>query len=373
MAIQPRDIYHGRRRRRGLIIIILTVITAPVVTGVILFYSLQKYIVYDKDGLFLQLPLLASREEITGGAGDDDRREGDAGPGFFAEIVTVIPSFDDVATDAGVGLKTVKGLFVPAGDITPDKLANYAAELEHAGVDSLALEMKPPGGRLAWASEVPLALSYGTSSAEDLSEEIVSLKDKGIYLIAFVSCFADELMATRNSHISLKTAGAGAYADSDGKYWLDPYNRAVRNYIIDLTEELSAMGFDEIVLTDFRHPENIENMIYSLEMTVVPDVVFCISNNAVKIAEAFSGGSVRVSVLFESPVLRGLYENSGQDADLFFRVFDRVYCRPEQEGFTNVSSSLRAKMKTGNFAARFVPITPSDPGTESFVAEKGFG
>lgn len=365
MAIQPGDVYRGRRKYRSVIAVIISVLAAFVIIVVVLFYSLQKYIVYDNDGLSLVLPFM---ETAVPDDGQNVTKGGQkAAYGAQAELVIERATFDEIKTDAGNGISEIKALFVPARRVNPADLAAAAADTGSSGADALVLEMKPAGGQLAWASATQYANSFGTSGTEDLSETISAIKEQGIYLVAQLSCFADELMATRNSPIALKSTDGDAYADARGKYWLDPYNNKVRQYIIELMLELEALGFDEILLADFQHPEQSDGIVYSQVMTAERDTTACISNNALKITEYFEESSLRVSVLYDSAAAAGESQNSGQDAAVFFGVFDRLYCEATAESLSDCSDALRPHMKSGDFSLRFVPIMSAAANTASWV------
>jgi hypothetical protein len=94
--------------------------------------------------------------------------------------------------------------------------------------------MKPPDGQLAWASQVRLADSYGVNGTAALGETVTALKAQGVYLVAALSCCVDERMATRNLPLALRDSSGGLYRDGAG-YWLDPYNKDARAYILDLS------------------------------------------------------------------------------------------------------------------------------------------
>lgn len=364
MAIQPKEVYRGRRKYRTVLAVLFSVVAILIAAAVVLFYSLQKYIVYDKDSLSLVLPFMTAD---AAGIGTDGGDAPPSGSDIVADLIIEEPNFDDVATDAGENLTELRAYFVPAGEVTAERLTLYASTIGDEEGDALVLEMKPVGGQLSWASDSRTAASFGTVGTEDLGDAIAALKAENVYLVAQLSCFADELMGTRNAPVALRYADGTPYIDSDGKYWLDPYNRSVRQYIIELMRELEGMGFDEVLLTDFRHPEQAEGIIYSQDMSAAMDIVSCISNNALKIKEAFTESELRISVMYDSAVFTGESVNSGQDAEFFFKVFDRLYCNPPAGGLEDISASLRTRMKSGDFSSRFVGFVSSAPEEGSWV------
>ena len=74
MARRERELYRGRRRRLNVIGLVLSALAVLAIVAVVLFYSFQKYIVYDQDGISLELPLLATPERSTSPARGCSRR-----------------------------------------------------------------------------------------------------------------------------------------------------------------------------------------------------------------------------------------------------------------------------------------------------------
>ncbi len=331
-----------------------------IITAILLFYGLQKYAVVTQDGVSLVLPFM-----------DEPVPEEHSGPDTPTEIPTDIvietPDFGEVEAQAGEQLSPIRAVFVPADEISGENLSAYADGLEGQGANALVLDMKPESGQLSWVSEVYEASAFGLSGTEDLREPIAALKERSIYLVARLSCCVDEMMASRNTPLALKTPEGDLYSDSAG-YWLDPYNRAVREYIISLMKELAAMGFDEILLANVAHPAERESIVYSQDMSAAADVVSCVSNFALKVTEAMEDTGVRVSALLDRASLsEGQEPPAGQDLEFFYIVFDRIYMFSDEEKLSSDVQEAKAALTEGKVESRFVPIMDAAPGTESWV------
>lgn len=346
MAIRPKDVYRGKRPYRTLVTALVCIVLALLVGAVVLFYSLQKYIVYGQDGLSLEIPALSTAvpAEETEAPGAVLREP--------VEIVVTTPNFDEVETDAGEGLSGIKAVYVPAGKVSEAGLASAAATAEERGANALVLQLKPEDGQLAYLSTSDVAESYGVNGAFNLREAISALKENGLWLAAALSVCVDEAMATRNTPIALKNAEGNAYEDAEGT-WLDPYNRAVREYIIGLMAELSEMGFDEILLTNIAYPQDGGGAVHSQETTSAMDVDTCISNLAMRLAEAMDAYEVRVSALYG--------EQNGQDSAFFLKVFDRLFRYTASDNLEKYRSQVAGEMEKGDIGNRFVPIMQSVP------------
>lgn len=303
-----------------------------VVLAVILFYSLQKYVVTTPDGISLELPILM---DGSGEAGDDPLADLPK-----AEIVIDEPNYENVKTDAGEGLEPLRALFVGASDISETGLASAAETAQSIGADALVLELKPTSGLLSWSSASATAASYGTAGVFDLGAAAASLKQQGFYLAAQLSVCADGLIAARNPNAALKTAEGEAAR-------LDPYNSFVRGYILELLTELDAMGFDEVTLSNLSMPTGE----FEYSQTMAYDA------NAETALLSFANWLIRNSGGLElniSAVLDG--SGAGQNEKNFFMMFDRV-CYLCGDGETEAKrASAQSAMASGSTGLRFVPI-----------------
>lgn len=363
MAIRPKEVYKGKHKRRNIIAILLFIVAVLIVGAVLMFYSLQKYLVYGQDGVSLELPILATPAPTDETGETTDFEEVDA------ELIVETPDYSDVAATAGEDLPDMRALFVPAEDLSNSGIETYAALMETYGANALLLEVKPESGQLLYASTVATAESYGLSGAYDLQTEVAALKEQGIYLAAMVSCCVDDLLATRNSFIGLRNSYGGVYTDSSGM-WLDPYSGKVRDYIGDLVLELVQMGFDEIVLKNFAHPVTDNELVYSETMSFAPTPLAGISGFAVSLSTAVEDSGAVLSVILRTDTLtEGLADQTGQDIALFFKVFDRVCCQADSAWQHGVNlDALSSHITVGDASQRFLPIISYAPeGAASWI------
>ena len=383
MPYRPKDIYRGRRKFRVPLVIGLSVLAVLIVGAIVLFYALQQFLVYDQTGVSLQLPFMSREAEVQAA-------EAEPTPTFQPVEVQVIyeePDFSQVDLGGWEELTATRARFIPFSDAADE--AKLAAALTNVSGDEytgVVLELKSTYGQLAWASQSETALGYGTAGTMDYTETVAALHERGLTAAAQISCLADELMATRNGPVALQTEAGRTYRDDDGVYWLDPYNRFVRNYIADLMAELSAMGFDEIILADLRHPvregywtadeetgEVISTgFLYSVTVQTAPSPVNAVCQMALRLAESLEGTETAVSAQIDPSSLREGGEKTGQDPDIFWRVFARLYCPTDYWNAAGDLEYAAEAMRDGDAAVRFVPVCDMIPeGFESYVLRAG--
>lgn len=376
MPYRPKDIYRGRRKYRVPLMIGLFILALLVVGTVVLFYVLQQFLVYDQTGVSLQLPFMQTENAV-------EETDTEVVPTFEPVTVQVIyeePDFSDMDLGGWQSLTATRARFIPYAEAADEMklntaLANISPE-EYTGV---VLELKDPTGKLAWASTCDTAINFGTAGSMDYTETVAALHERGLTAAAQISCLTDELLATRNWLVTLQTEN-GAYTDPDGRCWLDPYNRTVRDYIADLMAELSAMGFDEIILADLCHPvrsgwdESADGetsagtgFTYSVTLQTEPNPVNAVCQMARRLVEGMGDTETAVSaVIDEASLVSGEGVRTGQDITLFWRIFARLYCPCEPwDAATDLEYAGEA-MNGGEAAIRFVPVCGAYEGPDGF-------
>lgn len=358
MKYGKRDVYLVKRKRNWLVI--PAVLLVLLVGGfLLLFSSLQKYIVYERGSLRVAPPALEQEADGEEEFLDTHRPEVTAG------IVLDGYDFSSVQTDAGKGLSTIKAIYVPAGDMTELGLSSYVNRLEINHANALVLEVKPQSGQLSYASGVDMAKGYALNGTFELAPQAASLKEQGVYLVADIACCVDDLLAERNAALALKTQDGSVYR-SDAGSWLDSYNTDVRKYLSDLCLELAAMGFDEVMLTYAAHPE-AENLVYTQPMTTPPDAVSAVSSFSTYM-EKTVGDKIKLSLRCSADALRNGVGSNGQDMDLLLRVYDRIYVSTDKNSVqSDLEKALSYMEEDVRSKDRFVPIAYTALTDDSWV------
>ncbi len=350
------EVYRGRRHKLNVLGIVLGALVVLLLLTVVLFFGLQKYIVFDSSGISVVLPGAQGVSDGSDGNSDGTR---EALEEVEASITILEPDYSSLAATAGEGLSDMVAVYVPSTDVTLSGVGRYVNVMSQYGANALVLDVKPVSGQLVWASGSETAASYGTNGTTDLAQLVSALKQQNanIYLVAQLSCCLDTLLATRNPATALCVNTGAAYVDTEGA-WLDPYNATVSQYIIELCEELIDMGFDELLLHSLCMPITDAAISYSVQLSSTPGPESAISSLAVTITNALDGYGVPVSAILDTTSLRsGLAAQSGQNLELFGKVFDRLCSATDSAWRSNVDLSLIDQyLELGNTAQRYVPI-----------------
>lgn len=360
---RPKSVYRGRRKYRWVITLTAFIVIALIAVAAWLFNYMQKFIVYDKDGLSLRLPILSESAE----SGEDTPEEEET-LGFTplenVEIVVDEPDHSDLVL-ANTGLDPLQARYVAAESMSAENLRYYAFEMSGTGRNAMVLQLKTAGGYLSYQSGVALTDSYGVNGGADIRASVLEMKEQGIYLVAELSCLLDDAMAQRNVPLALKNSAGGVLTDGSGS-WLDPRNQDVRSYLTELFAEVAAMGFDEVLLSGVAHPKATQ-INYSQDMTAAPSIGGSVATFAVFMSETARELGLNCSVLCEASYVRsGTGGDIGQDYELFGRVFDRLYLKTSGDYLAADMSMLKDDVA----AERIVPIVAgSAPDTSSYAVQ----
>lgn len=197
-----------------------------------------------------------------------------AAPGMRVSIPHVLRSAPKTGAAERIGLPkdgVIKGIYVrgsTAGART------YPALLDRVvahGMNAIVLDVKDYDGPLTYPSKVPLAVESGAVHKPPIRSYARAVRfahERGVRVIARVSCFNDQLMA--KAHPGMAIRGISGHVYRNG--WLDPKSERAQDYAIDLVKEALDAGVDEIQLDYVRFPViGMKNIDYGLDTRKNPN------------------------------------------------------------------------------------------------------
>lgn len=349
------EFYKGRRKRKNVMLLVFALLAIFFSTLIVLFYSMQKYAVITKDSVEIRIG--ENGEVPVIGENTPENRNFET---TQAELSIVMPDFTEQQQISNTRLNGMRAIFIPAEELTASKVEECCSRLSTG--NSLVFEMKPKSGFLAWISNCRVANAYGLNYESEKTKSIQTYidycKERDVWLVAQISCCLDARFAQNSGSISIKNANGMDYTDSEG-VWLDPYSTILREYIVDLVNELYEMGFDEVVLADVRHPAVPEgvSISYTRDMSASVSPEHAVGSFAVSVAEALEGHPGVLSIYTYS--LTSLVKADpyiGDSAPLFFKLFDRVYYNTDRYTFSFNMQDITHSITTEAAASRFVPV-----------------
>src|SRR3989338_1571130 len=185
-----------------------------------------------------------------------------------------------VATGTGAFATTGPAVYVPIHIPTPKPVkaiyvTSYVAGvkawrekmaklIDDTELNSIVLDVKDYTGELV------------ETRAPDIVDYIRQLHDKKIYVIGRVSVFQDQAYVKAHPELAVRRKdNGGVWRDRKGIAWLDPGSREAWDYIVKVSEDAYAQGFDEINLDYIRFPSDgdMKNVQYNFTSTTTPKVV----------------------------------------------------------------------------------------------------
>ena len=309
------DTYRGRTKLQTALTILIVILTVVLLLSVAAFFFLQKYMVYTDDGQArLELPFLQQSSPPPSVPTQSEP----------LVIVTAEPTPSPEPTPAPVQIPEVFPVSLFRAAVTEGNAQQLVAS---AGGNAALLNLKANDGSLGYVSSLPQAISLRSSESDpDLNGQLRTLTGSGLYTVARISCFKDNLAPKADPSLAIKTNSSYNWRDGEDVRWMNPSMEAARNYIVGICGELSLMGFDELLLDNACWPTT-GHLEY---IKVGPDYDPAHLSEALEtfyqdVQKALEGQDILLSVAVSADALTGENTLSGQTAALLGEYADRVY------------------------------------------------
>jgi hypothetical protein len=152
-----------------------------------------------------------------------------------------------------------KALYLSVYGIGSGVLRPAALKLiENHTPNALVIDVKGDAGLVGYKSNIPLTAEIGArkvTTVRDMKATIAELRGQGIYTIARIVTFKDNLLARTKPELAIRTRDGNIFQDREGLAWVDPFQPAVWDYNLQLAEEAAQLGFDEVQFDYIRFPD----------------------------------------------------------------------------------------------------------------------
>ena len=249
--------YRTRRRVQH----VTTVVTAVALVFVLFWLCwviwLERYVVYTRDGAALDFTL--SDQSLTG--------EVAVPPEADMEVDIYFNEGSD-ALDVDQGLTQLNGYYIDYDALKAGNMEEIRTDLNRLKAGTpIMIELKDGYGSFYYSSGLTGAVSSASVDVAAVDELIQYIRSKGFYMIAKISAFRDYDFGNRNvsSGLYMKSR-AGLWMDSGGCFWLDPTSANTLGWITSIVNEVREMGFNEVMLDNFRFPAETDKYIFNGNM-----------------------------------------------------------------------------------------------------------
>lgn len=242
--------FRNRRVLRRILISLLILVIVLVLLATATLLYLQRYLVYTKDGVYFDF---SKSEPQQAPVESQPQYEFPGAPVLETEPEVQAPE---------QSAQPVSGYIVPAEALDDTDALLAACDALEAPC-TLVLDAKDGFGNFFYTSDIS---GQGDGSKNVLDTLVPALKNRGFHLVARISAFRDRSFALADTSLGLPLESGALWMDESGCYWLDPASDVVCVRLTRIAGELFELGFDEVLLTDFRFPDS-ENIVYSTEQT----------------------------------------------------------------------------------------------------------
>ena len=125
-------------------------------------------------------------------------------------------------------------------------------------LNAVVIDVKGDRGWILYRTEIELALAIGAQgpgTLKDFDGLMADFKARGIYTIARIVTFKDNLLATGRPDLAIIDTRTGKpWIDNEKLAWVDPFREEVWAYNIAIAQEAIRHGFDEVQFDYVRFP-----------------------------------------------------------------------------------------------------------------------
>lgn len=248
--------YRNRRRAKVFFLVLFAVLVTLLLFCVIRFIYLQRFLVYEQDGVHLDYS-----QDLSSQPGSTPDWSGET-----VEIITEEATIQET-NPLDEPRKTLSGYYITTKMLSDmDSVSAALAQLEQQP-QTILVDLKSIYGNFYYSSGISgasMTTAADLGAVDSLLDSLAS--QTGLYLVARIASLSDPNFALANQSCGLPLRSGALWVDTNNCYWLDPMDELVQRYLVSIAQELASMGFDEIVFDDFRIPDS-GNIIYSTEYT----------------------------------------------------------------------------------------------------------
>lgn len=152
--------------------------------------------------------------------------------------------------------KAVRGVHLSAWGSGSAKLRReLIGRINGSVINAVVVAIKEVDGKV-YIPGVEKAHKHGAyapaiARPEEMMEDF---KRAGLYTVARVVVFKDKVLPLARRDLAVRLPDGGVWRADNGATWLDPYNKEVWAYTLDVAERAARLGFDEVQFDYIRYP-----------------------------------------------------------------------------------------------------------------------
>jgi len=154
---------------------------------------------------------------------------------------------------------TIKALYLTFWGASNNSktLKNILNLIDKTEVNAVVMDVKNEYGSTSFLTSFKEANKYGAHKKRtnrNIQKFMKTMKERGVYTIARIVVFKDEIQASNNPQYAVKNAKGDIWRNHDKMAWVDPFDKRSWLYTIKIAQEAAKVGFDEINFDYIRFP-----------------------------------------------------------------------------------------------------------------------
>ena len=238
--------FTAKRKLQRLGLVALIVLMVSILVWFCWVVWVERFMVYSSEGATLNF------EPGNPGVGEV------AVAPHLEETVSIYINEGSNAVNTSTELTAISGYYIDADALTQDFNTVKANINTLPAGTAVMVELKNIWGSFFYSSNLQDATLSTKLDTKNVDALIQELNSKNLYTIAMVPAFRERyycLLDSSYASAGLAQSGkAYLWADDENCYWLNPSSTRALNWVISIVQELKSLGFDEVVLTEFRFP-----------------------------------------------------------------------------------------------------------------------
>lgn len=276
--------YKTRRKLKTIGTFALVVALVLVIAWFCWIVWLERYVVYTRDGA--QVDFKLSEQPTDFGQ--------TAEPPVPPETVSIYFNEGAATVETSTELAQLYGYYI---DVTMlqdiDSIRSKISTLP-AGT-AVMLDVKSIHGAFYYSTSLDASIDTRVSPTE-VDALIKDMNARNLYTIARLPSLRDRDFGLNNVSAGLPLPGGYLWMDSEGCYWLDPTDAQALAWISSQVNELKDLGFNEVVLSDWRFPDG-ERIVFNADKTA------SLVEAAQTLVTGCAGDAFCVSFLVDTPTI----------------------------------------------------------------------
>jgi len=189
-----------------------------------------------------------------------------ATPASGGSLLVKLPGYEKVRVEPTAGpinvqLKpqVIRGAYLTYYGFNERSIRSRVLDLvARTELNAVVIDVKGDRGWILYRTEVPLAVAanaQGPATIKDFDSMMADLKSRGIYTIARIVTFKDNVLANHRRDLAIIDTRTGKpWIDRENLAWVDPFRQEVWDYNIAIAQEAVRKGFDEVQFDYVRFP-----------------------------------------------------------------------------------------------------------------------